>query len=345
MITQLENHSEYLNSIFSDKDFNFLSCTDKDLDKLKYKIENQEKKKETISIFFNKLKETLNSDIIVLNNLEIKNIILELENIFKVIDDNIFLLNNLENSIKYLNQDVVKLLILIESNSDSDVNNDYFDEIQTIKEKINTYSTQLNNTNSKILLNDIKIDTFITNQATQTYLNMFDINTSIFYKNNDLSIEGQSAVDSKNFNYNIDDSIDSFKKESNILIVSEKLNKVFLPYKFTEVENYLTTYPEQYKSFEDVINKEFVLPLDYYIKHPVISRFREAYALIRDREGKSIIDAMKVAFDLMLKYELNPTIIAGCKTQEQLENYLNCLDNNQLNNFKEFEIRFELNPI
>ena len=345
MITQLENHSEYLNSIFSDKDFNFLSCTDKDLDKLKYKIENQEKKKETISIFFNKLKETLNSDIIVLNNLEIKNIILELENIFKVIDDNIFLLNNLENSIKHLNQDVVKLLILIESNSDSDVNNDYFDEIQTIKEKINTYSTQLNNTNSKILLNDIKIDTFITNQATQTYLNMFDINTSIFYKNNDVFTEGLSAVDSKKFNHNIDDSINSFKKESNILIVSEKLNKVFLPYKFTEVENYLTTYPEQYKSFEDVINKEFVLPLDYYIKHPVISRFREAYALIRDREGKSIIEAMKVAFDLMLKYELNPTIIAGCKTQEQLENYLNCLDNNQLNNFKEFEIRFELNPI
>ena len=44
MINQLENTTEYLNNLFSDKDFNFLSSTDKELNELKNKIENQENK-------------------------------------------------------------------------------------------------------------------------------------------------------------------------------------------------------------------------------------------------------------------------------------------------------------
>ena len=342
MINQLENTTEYLNNLFSDKDFNFLSSTDKDLNELKNKIENQENKKENILIFFNKLKETLDSDITFLNKSEIKNIIEELENVFKAIGDNITLLNNLEDSIKQLNQDVINLLVSIDTNSDE--TNNYFDEIQNIKEKINSYSTQLNESNSKILLNDIKIDTFITSQTTQNYLNTFDINIPDLYKSNNISSNYNATIESSENLINTDNS-DTPKVENNLLLVSEKLNKVFLPYKNTEIKRYLATYPNQYKSFEDVINKEFVLPLDYYIKRPVISRFREAYSLIRDREGKSIIEAIKYAFDLMFKYELNPTIIAACKTQEQLENYINCLETNQLNNFTEFEIRFELNPI
>lgn len=81
------------------------------------------------------------------------------------------------------------------------------------------------------------------------------------------------------------------------------------------------------------------------MKHPVIARFREAYSLIRDRESKSVIDAFKYAFDIMFKYDLNPAIIAACKTQEQFENYLSCLDRKKLDEFKDFEIKFEINPL
>ena len=87
------------------------------------------------------------------------------------------------------------------------------------------------------------------------------------------------------------------------------------------------------------------MPLDYYIKHPVLSRFREAYSLIRDREAKSVVEAIKYSMNLMFSYDLNPTIIAACKTQEQLENYLTCLENNELDNFKDFEIKFEISPL
>ena len=48
---------------------------------------------------------------------------------------------------------------------------------------------------------------------------------------------------------------------------------------------------------------------------------------------------------MMFRHDLNPTIIAACKTQEQLEHYLSCLERNSLEEFKDFEIRFELNPL
>lgn len=129
------------------------------------------------------------------------------------------------------------------------------------------------------------------------------------------------------------------------MVVSEKLNKVFLPYTKSEVTLYLQQYPDEYKSFNDVIRKEFVLPLDYYMRHPVLARFREAYSLIRDRESKSVVDAFKSAIDIMFRYDINPVIIAACKTQEQLNNYMECAEKNKLNEFTDFNIKFEVNPM
>lgn len=79
--------------------------------------------------------------------------------------------------------------------------------------------------------------------------------------------------------------------------------------------------------------------------HPITARFREAYSLIRDREAKNAIEAFSYAMNLMFRYDLNPTIIAACKTQQQLENYISCLEKNILNEFNDFEIRFEITPM
>ena len=132
---------------------------------------------------------------------------------------------------------------------------------------------------------------------------------------------------------------------NSVLKISEKDKKVYLPYSAKELGEYLTRYPDQYSSLEDVIEKEFILPSDFYLKHPVVARFREAYSLIRDRESKSVLDAIKFSVDLMFRYNLNPAIIAACKTEEQLENYLSCLDRNKLDEFSDFEIIFELTPL
>ena len=81
------------------------------------------------------------------------------------------------------------------------------------------------------------------------------------------------------------------------------------------------------------------------MSHPVLSRFREAYSLCRDREAKPIFESLKYGMDMMFNRRLNPAIIAACKTQDQLSNYLNCLEKNDLKSFTDFEIRFEMNPL
>lgn len=46
----------------------------------------------------------------------------------------------------------------------------------------------------------------------------------------------------------------------------------------------------------------------------------------------------------MFKYNLNPIIISACRTLEELDIYLDCLENNNLEDFDCFEIKFEVSP-
>ncbi len=212
-----------------------------------------------------------------------------------------------------------------------------FNDLRNVFELLNQNITlmqnikEMENTKSHIILNDIKIDNFF-KQKIGTF--------SIDLKSN-ISKEGKNSG-----SYTPEYTIPDNTKESNsTLLISEKEKKVFLPYTKNEVLKYLEQYPGQYSSFKDVINKEFIFHFDFYMKHPVIARFREVYALIRDRESKSIFEAFKLAMDLMFNYDLNPAIIAACKSQEQLEDYLDCLDRKKLDQFNDFEIRFELSPL
>ena len=182
--------------------------------------------------------------------------------------------------------------------------------------------------------NDMKIEEILNEGSVENHLSELD--EAIY----------NAREDVKSNNYTpYEDDVYEVKKTNNILLVSERWKRVYLPYSESEVNLYLEQYPEDYKSFRDVVRKEFTLPLDYYIRHPLIARFREAYSLIRDREAKSIIDAFKFAMNLMPRHELNPVIIAACKTQSQLEDYLECLSKNRLGDFKAFEIKFEITPL
>ena len=49
--------------------------------------------------------------------------------------------------------------------------------------------------------------------------------------------------------------------------------------------------------------------------------------------------------EVMFNYDLNPVIIAACKSQEQLEHYLKCLEEKDLTKFNDFEIKFEVTPL
>ena len=202
-----------------------------------------------------------------------------------------------------------------------------------IKSQISEYSQFVSSANKEFAMRNAFLNIFFSDDFTRQYLDKFGIDIGKF----DLPEKETLVQVATSFI-----GYDAYE-DNNILIISEKEKKVFLPYKKSEIEDYLKQYPNKYKTYKDVIYSEFVVPLNYYQHFPVIARFREAYSLVRDREGKSIVEALKYAMDLMLKSELNPAIIASCKYQDQLDHYLECMEANSLDEFKDFEIKFDVN--
>ena len=158
-------------------------------------------------------------------------------------------------------------------------------------------------------------------------------------KNNDFS---QFPLD------NITDKISdilSAKLDNETLLISEKTKTIYLPYKLSELTNYMESYPDVYASMQDVVKQEFILPFDYFMKHPYKARFSEAYNILRNREGKGFIPSVTYSLNIARRYNLNPAIVAACKSQNELESYLYYLDTNKAHRFNFFNIIYEVNPL
>lgn len=263
------------------------------------------------------------------------------QDMFDLINLNIKDLQELKSNLSAISDEIVKLLVDIESNHN---NIEYTSQIQLIKDSLFDFSSRENEVNKNLAQCTVDVTSFFNDEKAKIYFERFNINTKIQSSESQVKpsnnvVENHhydSSTVSKNFTIN---------SSNDTLLVSEKENKVFLPYKESEINLYLEQYPHDYKSFEDVVKKEYILPLDFYLKHPVLARFRETYSLIKDREGKSVVDSFKYAISIMLRYELSPVIIAACKTQAQLEDYLECLSKNKLDQFTDFKIKFEINPL
>ena len=143
------------------------------------------------------------------------------------------------------------------------------------------------------------------------------------------------------FSYISSDELDSSFIE-NMLVISSIQNKVILPFTIQKIQKILSE-DSTYSSINDVIEKLYTKPLDNY-KFPAISRFREAYLLIRNKEKKSKTRAILFASELFANYNLHPAIITACENQEQLDIYLSCLEDNKLSEFSFFDIKFEIPP-
>lgn len=132
--------------------------------------------------------------------------------------------------------------------------------------------------------------------------------------------------------------------DNDTLTISETQNTVFLPYKISDLELTLKENQKKYESIEDIINKDYTIPLSRY-KNSSLSRFREAFLLMKEREKASFSKALDLALELTFKYNLNPAIITACKNLDELDIYLDCLDSTNLDNFKIFNIKYEIPPI
>jgi len=129
--------------------------------------------------------------------------------------------------------------------------------------------------------------------------------------------------------------------DNNCLTISEKENKVFLPYKIKDLEKTLAN--SSFNNIDEIINEKYILPLERF-KNPILSRFREAYQLMKLKENSSLFEAFNYALELSFNSTLNPAVITACRNKNELDIYLDCLEEKELEQFKIFEIKYELNP-
>lgn len=131
-------------------------------------------------------------------------------------------------------------------------------------------------------------------------------------------------------------------KPNDTLLISEEEQKVFLPYTAEELERELEENDEI--TVAELIEKKHTIPLKNY-KNPMKARFKEAYNLMRYKEHKSFREAVMLGLELMFESNLHPAIISACKNLQELDIYLDCLDDNELEKFSCFKIAYKAMPM
>ena len=135
--------------------------------------------------------------------------------------------------------------------------------------------------------------------------------------------------------------IENNLEDNHTLVISEEDGKVFLPYTKEDIKR--EAEQKNNLKINEIIEEQYTLPLDKY-KNSIKARFREGYNLMYKREGKSKISAILLGIELMFETNLHPAIIAACKTLEELDIYLDCLEDNELEKFSCFKIIYKSMP-
>lgn len=131
-------------------------------------------------------------------------------------------------------------------------------------------------------------------------------------------------------------------EDNSTLLISEKENLVYLPYKKKNIENILMV-SEKYSTPEDVIKDIYTVSLSKYT-NSASARFREGFNLMRKKECASFFKSVDLGLELFSRYDLNPAVITACQNLDELDIYLDCLETNELEKFNIFNIKYEVNP-
>ena len=131
--------------------------------------------------------------------------------------------------------------------------------------------------------------------------------------------------------------------DNKVLTINEETQKVYLPYEIEDVMNFIKNPNNDYHTIRDVVDGEYTLSLSLF-KNPVVARFREAYNFMRVKEKSSVYAALDLALELMFNSNLNPAIIRACKDLRELNVYLDCLYENELEKFDCFKIVYKVLP-
>lgn len=261
------------------------------------------------------------------------------------------------NSLIHVQQNLMKILFCnIEKMINSlDISNS--SHLHTILDILNKSKESLKVCNENMNLLNLLIKDY--NNSSESFLNNYE-NNILKINNNTAIIEDyiysvlkffELSIPSSNKNHiNItnsenllhdlaekDKTINDNQYKENSLIISETTGNVILPY-------YINDLNGKNKSSQQIIQENYTLPIDLF-KPAFASRFREAFKLAHYKEKKSIAFSLNLATELMFNYNLHPAIITACRNLDELDIYLDCLENNETEKFKCFDIIFEIPPI
>lgn len=249
-------------------------------------------------------------------------------------DESFFYLNESTNALNKSNSNITILNNLI----------DYLDKIkqsekQHLDSNIKEYNARFTENINEVYSNTEIIERFVYQITTTDF-------SKIFKKQNE--IEGMNAEEAvQDEEIKQIDVIENTELNSrfieNTLVISEIQQRVILPYNINTVKDILLNNPDGYNSLQGVINKVYTKSIDYY-KFTPIARFKEAYKLVREKEKGSRTKALGLAFELFWNYNLHPAIITACNSLDELDIYLACLEDNTLEDFKYFDVKYEIPP-
>lgn len=137
-------------------------------------------------------------------------------------------------------------------------------------------------------------------------------------------------------------AVEKIKSNSN-LIISEILGKVILPYRGEEIQAILDDSGNGYTEAYKVIEDKFTRPLSDY-KYQTSARYKETAKLAKKIEHFGALDTVAIATEIMTKRYLHPAIITACRSLDELDVYLDCLEKGEVDDFKIFNIKYELYP-
>lgn len=247
-------------------------------------------------------------------------------------------------------------------------NNEYENEVEITLEKrkcrIETngeeYNVYTNNSNSYLIVRQPKLriqcnDAYISiKKYGEKYFVETNQNFSLNYIANNLEkinnavtfmVENlyEMDIDAENLRIRIDEAkvAQSKLEDNNVLIISEEEGKVYLPYTKDEVIRKLEN--TKNTKVTEIIQDNYVIPIEKY-KNSIKSRFREGYNLMYYREHKSKKSAIFLGLELMFEFNLHPSIITACKNLQELDIYLDCLEDNELEKFSCFKIIYKATP-
>lgn len=258
-------------------------------------------------------------------------------------------LENLKNCLEFCSTNISNIETII-VNFDKVIsaiqNND-----SNVEEIINNYNKSYSKLNTIIMKNTSDIEQCILSIAEKSELKFSKKTIEKDDEENTIKKEDNKSISNNTEKENITEnsanaqtSSDSTKEyKENTLIISETSHKVFLPYYLSDLKEILKDNSEKYSSIDDLINKKYTIPISHY-KNPFVSRFKEAFKLMRNKEKSSIIDAFELGTELMFESNLYPAIITACKNLDELDIYLDYLDSGETDKFKCFNIEFELPP-